>query len=115
MITKAEAIKILKSWIGATTPDSWLATLEMAIEALEKKGDWVSVREKLPTTPKPVLVNLNWFCQPDNNEVTIMEYWGDYTENCPEEERGWGMLPQEAVVTHWMELPEPPKEAEYDK
>ena len=47
MITKAEAIEILKSWIGATTPDSWRAALEMAIDALEQKPEPESSKEEI--------------------------------------------------------------------
>ena len=61
--------------------------------------DWISVRDRLPETCKPVLVWLHWGFQDD--ECTVAEYWGDSNVS-----PGWGEL--NPYVTHWMPLPSGP-------
>ena len=75
---------------------------EMATEQ-----EWIPVTERLPRADRAeqVLINLHY---PDgSNEVSLGEHW-----NCPDipEEDGWGGFGGNGVVTHWMPLPEPPKE-----
>ena len=63
--------------------------------------EWIPVTERLPETCAPVLVCLHWGL--DDNEITVGEYWGN-SKASP----GWGTF--DPYVTHWMPLPEPPKE-----
>ena len=67
---------------------------------------WIPVTERLPKAGQ-VLINLHY--QDGYNEVSLGEHW-----NCPDNpmEDGWGGFGGGGVVTHWMPLPEPPKEDE---
>ena len=62
---------------------------------------WIPVTERLPDTCNPVLICLHWGL--DDYEITVGEYWGN-SKGSP----GWGIF--DPYVTHWMPLPEPPKE-----
>ena len=68
---------------------------------------WIPVTERLPRADRAeqVLINLHYL--DGSNEVSLGEHW-----NCPDipEEDGWGGFGGNGVVTHWMPLPEPPKE-----
>ncbi len=71
---------------------------------------WISVEERLPTPYTPVLViYLNYNDgEPCNDGVAAIDPFGEW---------GWwdGDEADETVlvsITHWMELPEPPKEGE---
>ena len=71
-----------------------------------KKYEWVSVNDRLPEIPKP---NEGYYCFLVTDGILIhMAY---YTED------GWlfadsGQMKEKMFyeVTHWMPLPEPPKE-----
>ena len=85
---------------------------KLAIEALEKENgvtvqEWISVRDKLPDQSGEVLVivsgnpqkNITLNCayelaEYDPYDGWIMEMWPEW---------------EDAVVTHWMPLPEMPK------
>lgn len=73
------------------------------IQQLEAQAPkWISVEERLPPTGKAVLVYVNnakgvWPC------VTIDAWDGSWVKNADSE---WH------IVSHWMPLPEPPKEEE---
>ena len=61
----------------------------------EKRGQWVSVKDELPEPCKAVLVY---------GKTGDMVNWRvDYITEC-------GMWANSFTVTHWMPLPEPPKE-----
>lgn len=67
-------------------------------EAAFKRGmscDWIPCEERLPETPSPVLITIEW--ADDDLEVTIGEYWSGYD--------GWGGIDEK--VTAWKPLPEP--------
>lgn len=71
------------------------------IRELEKR--WVPVTERLPKTDGRYLCNVKSFAFPGNYYQAILRYYKEgfleaniYTDD----------------VTHWMPLPEPPKEAE---
>ena len=70
-------------------------------ELLDKFPTWIPVTERLPDTCAPVLVCLRWGM--DDYEITVGEYWGN-SKASP----GWGIF--DPYVTHWMPLPDPPKE-----
>lgn len=57
---------------------------------------WISVKDRLPEDEREVLVV---YCGEGIKDVHMSWYEGD--------EFGWATL---GYVSHWMELPEPPKE-----
>lgn len=59
---------------------------------------WLSVKDKLPDSPKTVLVA---FGRADHKAVQTAAYYPDYGT--------WSMHGQCIAPTHWMQLPEPPK------
>lgn len=73
---------------------------------LEKKPGWVSVNDKMPEEEQDVLLRfesgnmaVGWLCDSDED----MTFWccymdDDYYTDC------------DSTPTHWMPLPEPPKE-----
>lgn len=62
----------------------------------KKLDSWISVEERLPEDEREVLVV---YCGEGIKDVHMSWYEGD--------EFGWATL---GYVSHWMELPEPPKE-----
>lgn len=63
---------------------------DCVLYAPDNNVGWISVEERLP--------------EPDNTEyIVCCEYHG---KQCIEIHKGWNMH----SVTHWMSLPEPPKE-----
>lgn len=107
-MTNQEAINIIKTAIAQVEwdyPMECAAALDKAIEALGKRealdnGGWVSVKDRLPEKNGRYLV-----CE--NGEV----YSAEYEKNRPDSE--WtddyeGYL--DMMVSHWMPMPEPPKE-----
>lgn len=75
---------------------------------LERQTEWISVKDRMPEDNVPVL--LVW----TNGRVTsVIPGWhvsikglgNDWNTSC-------GLRPEEEI-THWMPLPEPPKEVQY--
>ena len=67
-------------------------------EAAFKRGmscDWIPCEERLPDTPAPVLITIEW--AGDDLEVTIGEYWSGND--------GWGKVWGKVIA--WKPLPEP--------
>ena len=116
-----------------------LDALEMAISALEKTK-WIPVTERLPDSQNPVLVvavskgmGLPYIFKAahiNHHEITEDEYgWTDgeydseydeendcfwipecwYECNAVEGNTNW-IMDDDYTITHWMPLPEPPKE-----
>ena len=82
--------QLTKSMCGET-----LAELE--------KPRWVSVTERLPEDGSDVLAYV------DNSRITAVNYYKETWQDCV---TGRLYLMEEGFVTHWMPLPEPPKEEE---
>ena len=101
-MTNEEAIKKLKEAI-CYTPYRYGEAFEMAIEALEHQPEWISVKDRLPPDNKYILTYT------PNLAVSIItqEYVTYYGEDDDEWNEYWSMR---GNVTHWMPLPEPPKE-----
>jgi hypothetical protein len=113
-MTNKEAIDIIKNAIAEVEweyPMDYAAAFEMAVEALAKDDSvpgngWIRVRDRLPNDYQPVIVS-------DDGEPEFAIFYDHYngygptfvTPDCYEEERIEG-------ITHWMPLPEPPKEEE---
>ena len=95
------------SWVmllPASTADEKMRNLEaadMLVELDKRVPRWISVEERLPPENQPVLVYImskmsDWKC------VLIDMMWrGEWVENPDRETHD---------ITHWMPLPEPPKE-----
>lgn len=110
-----ETIKIAIAEVEWQYPMDYAIALEMAIKALEgqKGSQWVSVKERLPEEGDLVLIvangkSGNTITHNDAYEMTI----------CPAGKGGylemWPIL-ENAEITHWMPLPEPPQIAENRK
>ena len=78
--------------------------LDDAADALErKKGEWIPVTERLPKDGD-VLAYLKYA---NNSRITAANYYKGTWQDCV---MGRLYLTEEGFVTHWMPLPEPPKE-----
>lgn len=70
-----------------------------ALQAMAAQPKWISVKEKLPENDYNYLVFTS-----DRNDAVIATYYGDGEWL---EYDSTNLIP---LVTHWMPLPEPPKE-----
>lgn len=104
-------IEIIGYNFAANYGDDAYSYVDLAIQALKEKLErerstdgWVSIRNRLPETPKEVLV---WI---PNAGI----YLGYY--NALEEYKCWMKGLGECIigVTHWSPTPKPPKEESYD-
>ena len=78
-------------------------------------SEWISVKDDLPKTSKPVWVAAKEFGQP--YVFAVADFW---KSSMPNSEPKWflnrnfyrldNQLEIAQEVTHWQELPEPPKE-----
>lgn len=70
------------------------------------KGDWISVKDALPPNGSDDWYNIVLTKQRGRTKrVVRVGYWDGYHK------RFWGFeAPSDYSVTHWMHLPEPPKE-----
>lgn len=71
-------------------------------DAVDAMPRWISVEERLPEKGSVVLVMWNY------SPMVAHYRWSGYFETT------WGCIPLHVgtEVTHWMSLPEPPKEPE---
>lgn len=127
-MTNAEAISLLKQALAEiewTQPMQYAAAIDKAIEALEGKDKdvptkWISVKDRLPENQNPVVV----FVPPhvDNDKGTFLGYVGMayFTRLgeefwCGTDGNLYGAIGMIYPPTHWMPLPEPPKEGGNDE
>ena len=86
-----------------------IAALQQEIEKLRGQVPrWIPVKERLPKDRSNVLVVAYWY-----------ERWGVYMSWCAPERAEWNVHVgigdrNDVTVTHWMPLPEPPKEVACD-
>ena len=81
-------------------PMEYAAAFDKAIEALEAAG-WISVKDRLPEVGVDVLT------------ASKAGYESFYMVDCIVNGDWWLQAGEEVLpVTHWMPLPEPPKEGE---
>lgn len=64
---------------------------------------WISVKDRLPECWVPVIVHMRHKHTPDDG-------YSDIRIIMRSEEYGWARLDKHYEITHWMPLPEPPKE-----
>ena len=121
-MTREEVIKLLRKFIhqfdGRDVEDAFVEdVLEAAADMLEQDApEWISVKDRLPEPGEQVLlIAYGW------SDTTV--YLGRLEHMTPETSwltgitskesewciQGWSYL-REPRVTHWMPLPEPPKE-----
>jgi hypothetical protein len=88
---------------------SYADIVRQAFDALEQAAPWVSVTERLPAKNTEVLVKFRGIAIPSTGQYTGCPY--DKRGWCyPSENNGCGEGFTDPVVTHWMPLPQPPKE-----
>ena len=103
---RAEAIELLDRIalrnVFCTLEEDALEAFWMATEAMrEQEQKWISVEERLPEP----FVSVLGYCPEEEPLPTVHEvYMSDFGQWCSP--RVYGM----EKVTHWMPLPEPPKE-----
>ena len=76
------------------------------IEAEPVKQEWISVKDRLPERDQKVLV----YDAGDETEIHVYHLREDLDGLYWDDESGWAVDFEN--VTHWMPLPEPPKEGE---
>lgn len=104
MITVAALIALASGCVlGAGVTIAWEWQRLRKVHRRHKAQRWIPVSKRLPEDCDPVLVTYEW--TKTDREVQIGEYWGNPSEICPEEEKGWGTYGDH--VTAWMPLPEP--------
>ena len=81
--------------------------LESKLRALES-SDWISVEERLPEDEGKVLAYYG-FDRNGNGNLSGM-FIGTLVYYCFDNRPSWQHADLSLVVTHWMPLPEPPKE-----
>lgn len=74
---------------------------------LEKKAAWVSVRDRLPDNEKPVLAYYGFYREKDDLGARFI---GTLTYFSHDPDPHWQHESTGLCVTHWMPLPEAPKE-----
>lgn len=74
------------------------------------KTEWISVKDKMPRYNETVLVYRSSMAEP----ILADKYAGYYGEDDDEWYEGWVRYGKDLkgndLITHWMPLPEPPKE-----
>lgn len=96
--------------------DERIAIMQESMETLEKRQEWVSVKDRLPKEKiNPLTMDFqNVICFCDFGGVpkrTDIRTYGYGTPIGHKEAHFWhGPQIMDGVITHWMPLPEPPKE-----
>ena len=117
-MTREEAIKVLDEWVGTgrveedcfihfeADLDDVETALDMAIAALREQPQWISVEERLPECDEKCL------CRYTFGEKGRMYFYQvlDYYATDPQPHFQHAGNGSEMRVTHWMPLPEAPKE-----
>lgn len=88
--------------------DTFSATEEAYKKGYADATKWISVKDRLPDTAERVLVCKTWL-----GRVYKPEY--GYYQDFPNQKGCWYVLTEcgyypQREVTHWMPLPQPPKE-----
>lgn len=77
--------------------------------------EWISVKDRLPRYNETVLIYRPFMAE----DISVGNYYGYYGEDDEEWHEGWvccgTIVTDKDVITHWMPLPEPPKEQTDEK
>lgn len=128
-MTNEEAARILDPETSREALAPWLLDCEgrmtvveeacrISAEALraqlkvERRPQWVSVTEQLPSDEKPVLAYYGF--DNDGSGYLGMMFVGVLSYFCFDPDPHWQHADSNLVVTHWMPLPEGPEEAKDD-
>lgn len=93
--------------------------VERVVNALLEKGatvqEWISVKDRLPEIADSyiVVVKYKYDWEKDytyDTDVATYSFDGGYIDDCWNTYNDWDEGQQYIHVTHWMPLPEPPKE-----
>lgn len=113
-MTREEAIKHLSLYVGNDCyTDRMQTACKMAIAALREQPRWISVDDALPEDDLPpdtdrvaikVLTVTNHGTRRFVRELTRQRWWWKGVM------QPWSWSKDARGVTHWMPLPEPPKE-----
>lgn len=114
-MTNEEAIQILKPFRdcmvdqhGCPISDA-VPALDLAIAALVR-GRWIPCEEILPTLASTVIVAGKMKYRFEAEYTTFVDVAIYTLEECFETFNDWYEGQDEFCITHWMPLPEPPKE-----
>lgn len=88
-----------------TCPIHIAATIDQIIDCAPTVDDWIPCRERMPENETEVLIFCPDFCERIKKAVFIED--GFY------EERSDLIVKPGEYCTHWMPLPEPPKEVQH--
>ena len=90
---------------GIITAVDYVEALNMAIAALREQPRWISVEERLPE---------EWRVKGGDlvNYLVYMQEYGVDVGNYAKPVKTWLCMGIPCKVSHWMPLPEPPKERE---
>ena len=104
--------------------DGFIGTLKCLVDMQPTIGDWISVKDDLPKEHDSIFANHPhlskhmWVKESDNVIVYVRfpDGTGRSTEGRLQDGKWWTRVSPmlEPVVTHWMPLPEPPKEVKQD-
>lgn len=76
-------------------------------------ADWISVEERMPPLDTDVLVFAvglpEWGFEGKTTMAITFRYWSD-SKGCEQWSTPWQYFHKDYKITHWMPLPEPPKE-----
>jgi hypothetical protein len=113
----AEAISQEWLWLGPDQRERWRQKARLDIAAMRPAGaGWVKCSERMPEPHETVIVHdskrdsyavdelVYWRTYPDGSKSTLL----DGEASAPHHILDWR---EYTNVTHWMPLPEPPKEA----
>lgn len=73
----------------------------------DSNNGWISVKDQLPTDEKAVLA---YYGFSDGTKLNEGRFMGTLSYFCFDPNPHWQHASHHLVVTHWMPLPEPPKE-----
>ena len=108
--------KMIVSWLydkAARAQDhSYARMLNMTarrLRDLEQAQKWIPVTERLPEKTGSYIVHT------DNGAVCTAKYYYDLPTGLRFEKPHWNSSKLAKHITHWMSLPEPPKDERYGK
>ena len=98
-------MKEIRKWLGNETDFRSLQEIIAGMPTIDPvKQEWISAKDRLPKIDQKVLV----YDAGDETEIHVYHLREDLDGLYWDDEGGWAVDFEN--VTHWMPLPEPPKE-----